>query len=165
MSNTQSQTVTNTFTEARAREIMTKINEDFRSIALRGFTFLDENPGWLDKYKEDLLYVLLQQDLKTFQIQFKYGGKEAALQYTIVADGTIHSNRNSGGINYRDIHKDASVGITMVRNNNPKVWDELQRRGGWGTGGKLIAGSEMNKGAYSKEGFGAEIKLIGTWGK
>lgn len=164
MSNSTTNSGTNTFSEAKARDIMGKINDDFNTIASRGFEYLQQHPGWLDKHREDILYILLHQDLNTFQIQFKYNGGEKAVEYTVKNDYTIHSNRESGGINYFQIPRDAEVIIVIRRHNNPEVWKELQRRG-WVTGARMIEGTETNKGAYSKDGFGAEIKLIGSWGK
>lgn len=165
MSSTGSQSVTNTFTEARARDIMAKINDDFYSITMRGFTFLDNNPKWFERYRIDILYILLHQDLKTFQVQFKHGGNENALQYIIKSDNSIQSNRDSGGVNYQNIHKDAEINIVIELHGDPKVWDELEMRG-WRKNASMVTGQETNKGAYSKDGYGAAIKLIGsTWGK
>lgn len=164
MSNSSTNSATNSFTEAKARDIMGKINDDLNTIALRGFIYLENNRTWWDSTRKDLWFIIQNNDLDLLQVQFKYSGEEKAIQYTVKDDYTIFSNRESGGINYFQIPKDAEIKIVIRRKGNDIVWAELQKRG-WVSGANMIEGTITNKGAYSKDGFGAEIKLIGSWGK
>lgn len=162
MSNSTTNSATNSFTEAKARDIMGKINDDLTTIALRGFINLDKD--FWNKVREDLWYILKNQDLHKLEVQFRHSEGEHALEYVIKSDYTIYKNRESGSVNYHKIPKDAQITIAVWRNDNPEVWKELQRRN-WTSGATEVKGTITNKGAYSKDGFGAEIKLIGSWEK
>lgn len=161
MSNSTTNSETNSFTEAKARDIMGKINDDLNTIALRGFDNLNKE-RW-DNVREDLWFILRNQDLRRLEIQFRHSGGENAVEYVIKSDYTIYDNRESGGINYHNIPKDAEITIAVWRNDNPEVWKKLQKN--WTLGATEVKGITTDKGAYSKDGFGAEIKLKGSWGK
>lgn len=157
-----SKTITDTFSESKAKYVMGKINDDFIAIANRGFDCLKPTSKWLQELKEDLYFIMVNKDLEFFQIQFKHSSGNRAIEYKVKSDGSIHADNESGRIDYWIIPRDAIIYIVVRRYGDEKVGAELQKNG-WTENGSMIQGNTTNAGAYSKDGYGATKKLIGTW--
>ena len=163
MSYSHTNSNTNTYTEARARYVMGKIFDDFHAIEYRGFEFLQRNSNWLQKHREDIYYLMVNQVLIRFQIQFFAAGKARAVEYEIRSDGSIYRDSDSGGIDYYEIPRNATLSIVASWNRNkPKVEEEMKKRN-WGKGAEYIGGSRIDDGAYSKGGYGATKGRRGEW--
>lgn len=161
MTNTYTNSRSNTYTETNARYVMGKITDDFFAISNRGFN--NVNDDWLKSIKEDIYFVMCSEALEMFQFQFYKGTKRWAIEYTISADGSVHSNDPSGGINYYEIPKDAKVSVVLKRDpNNKSVSNYLEKRG-WGNKGEFITDDLVDDGAYSKNGFAAKKGRRGSW--
>jgi hypothetical protein len=143
---------------------MGKIFDDFHSISFRGFYFIENNPSWLQKMKEDIFFVMTEKALEKFQIQFHDTNQNSwAVEYEVKSDGSIFQDSESGGIDYWEIPANASINIIMDRDvENKKVTDYLNLRG-WGTGGQFVEGDFIDDGAYSKNGFGTTKGRRGAW--
>lgn len=166
MSNSYSSSVSSTYSESRARYVMGKIYDDFCAMDLRGFDQFENNPNQLGKWKEDLFFIMVNQDLDYFQLQFTHGvpKKTVALQYTVKSDGTIHSDNDSGRINYHQFPKNTIINIVVLRYGNNDVGEYLKSKG-WGNNGVFVEGSTSNAGSYSKDGYGVNRNKIGQWGQ
>lgn len=166
MSNSQSSSQSNTFTETRAKYVLGKIYDDFCAVEMRGFHQFGRNSSKLQEWKEDLFFIMKHEDLNYFQLQFSYGTplKNVALQYTIQANGEIHSDNDSGGINYFVFPANTKISIVVKRYGNSEVAEYLKSRG-WGTNGKFVTGASESAGAYSKEGYGTKREKYGEWEK
>jgi hypothetical protein len=142
---------------------MGKIFDDFHDIAYRGFEQLEGN-NRLQKWKEDIFFLMTNQVLKSFQIQFKgSGSKEWAVEFEIKADGSVQSDNESGGINYWEIPNDAIVDLLVKWEKGKKIVDDEMESRGWITRGSYIEGSLLDNGSYSKSGYGATKGRRGSW--
>ncbi len=158
--NSKTSVITDTYTETRAKYVLKKIYDDFIAISTRGFDQFKNSPNFLKELKEDLLFIMTNEDLKLFQLQFINGAEERAVEYEIKSDGTIYTDNDSGGVNYWDLPDSVEIRIVIKRKGSAYVWEELQKRG-WVSGATLIEGSATSIGAYSNGGYGATKKLIG----
>lgn len=164
MSNTQTNTTTNTYSESRARYVMGKIFDDFHAISYRGFEELDDSPERLPKIREDLFYLMTNKVLISFQVQFcAKDGREWAIEYTIKADGSVHEDSDSGGVNYYEIPADVRINFPTKWTKGTKRIDDHMIERGWTAKGKYIEGDLINDGAYSKNGYGATKGRKGAW--
>lgn len=158
-------TISNAYSETNVKHVMGKIGEDFLAIKARGFDFLESRSSWLQGLKEDLYYIMINKDLKEFQFQFRYNHSEWAVEYKIKDDGSVQADNYSGGVDYWEIPREASITIEVIRHGNPEVWRELQKNG-WSISTRgMIEGKVTSMGAYSKGGLSATKKLIGSWEK
>lgn len=164
MSGSHTYSNSNTYTESRARYVMGKIFDDFSAIGLRGFSFLNNQPDWLQRMKEDIFFLMTKKALKSFQIQFySSSGEEWAVEFIIKADGTIHQDSPSGRIDYWDIPQDVTMDLPVAwKDGNTDVDEEMIRRG-WTGKGKYIEGDSIDDGTYSKDGYGATKTRKGSW--
>lgn len=152
------------YSESGARHVMGKIFDDFHSISFRGFHFVENNPSWLQKIKEDIFFVMTEKALEKFQIQF-HGSDEnsRAVEYEVKSDGSIFQDSESGGIDYWEIPANVEINVTLKRDEkNEKVTDYLNKRG-WGNDGQFVEGEFIDDGAYSKDGFGTTKGRRGAW--
>lgn len=164
MSSSYTNSSSNTYSESRARYVMGKIFDDFHNIAYREFVQFEKDPKELQGWKEDIYYLMTNEVLNSFQIQFIGNGtKEWAVEFEIKADGSIQTDNESGGINYREIPDDVNVKIIANwKRDKSYVEDEMKKRG-WGGSGSYIGGDLKEDGAYSKGGFGATKGRRGSW--
>lgn len=162
--NSYTNSATNTYSESRARYVMGKIFDDFHQISFRGFDQFKSNSNQLKKWKEDIYFLMTNQVLNSFQIQFSTSdSREWAVEFEIKADGTIQSDDESGGISYWEIPENATIRIVASWNRNKKhVEDEMNRRN-WGEGGAYVGGDLIKDGAYSKSGYGTTKGRRGSW--
>ncbi len=161
--NTQTNTQTNTYTEAKARHVMDKVFEDFTSIIIRGFTTQEK----ITKWKEDLLYLMHEQVLTFFEIQFKKpDGTEAAIRYNVKADNTLSQDSSSGTLGLYGLPSGTTANLFADLNQSStnywKAHNELHENRGWGTGNHVEGNAERHH-SYSKEGYGVDRHKIGTW--
>lgn len=161
MSTTFTLSRTDTFTESRARYVMGKIFDDFNSILFRGFTknTTEQLKGWRD----DVHFIMEQNALHHFELQFSYGSQEWIVRYDVDKSGGISRDDDSGGIDFYCIPTASVINIVVRRDpKNSKVTEYLEGRG-WTTGGNFKGETGISDRAYSKEGFGVNRKLVGNF--
>ncbi|SHG30805.1 HORMA-1 domain-containing protein [Flagellimonas flava] len=163
MSTSYTRSESTTYTAARARYVMGKVQEDLLGLMNRGLISLER----VNSIKSDVLYLLDKQALKYFQLQFKTpGGKEiGGLHYEVKSNGQVYSDEDSGRINYWMLSSDTKVNLLVDLDRNSNNIDEVDRQledWGWGTGTALSGTKEVLK-SYSKEGYGLTQSKIGTW--
>jgi len=131
---------------------------------MRGFTQFKNDPGRLQRWKEDIFFIMRHKDLDYFQLKFSYGTpiKVVALQYSIKSDGSIQSDTDSGGINYYQFPINTQVSISVMRHGSDEVSDYLRSRN-WGTNATFVSGNSESAGSYSKEGYGTNREKFGEW--
>ncbi len=157
---TMTRSLTDTFTEARARYIMGKIFDDFNSVIFRGFT---TSATTLRGWRDDVQFVMERDALHNFELQFTNGSDRWVLRYEVSKNGSITRDDNSGGLDLYSIPSGARVNIVVEHDHtNTGVNQYLEARG-WGTGGVFIAEDAYSDRAFSKEGFGVNRKLLGQF--
>jgi hypothetical protein len=163
MLNSSTITQTTTYTEARARYVMDKIFEDFTALLILGFaTQLQVN-----KWKEDLLYLMKEEVLLHFEVQLtKPNGEKAALVYYVKADNSITEDSSSGKLGLYSLPWDTKANLfadlNSSHNNYKRALNELMTNRGWGTGTAVEGETERHLG-FSKEGYGVERHQKGLW--
>lgn len=163
MSLSATQTRTGTYTEARARQVIGKVYEDFLGMLSAN---LIEKPV-ADRWRTDLLYIASQEALSFFEIQFtKPDNTTVGLRYELDDSGNIFLDDDSGGIDYYDLPKGTTASI-LVRlrdsaNRYREVMSELTLNRGWGSGVALDGGTTYDR-AYSSSGYGFNRNRIGQW--
>ena len=155
MSGSYTKSETNTYTEARAKYVLGKLEQDFQSIHNRDFDHItwDTLKVWL----EDVSFVVHQKALTRCQIKFEWPDSPgAAVDYHMVTDGSIQIDGDASGLDFYRVPKHAKVRITIRRDpNNQTVTDYLAQRG-WGKG-SFLEGEFTDQGGYSKDGYGANM--------
>jgi hypothetical protein len=136
---------------------------DFMNVASAGMVVRET----IQKWHEDVEYVVLLEVVDTFQLQFtKPDGTRLALSYTVRDDGTILETSKAGGIDFHCLPPGTkpSIVISYRRDakNLDKMWKYLQARG-WTTGASLVDGVVSRDRAFSKSGFGIERGTVGEW--
>lgn len=151
---------TDTYTAARAKQVMKSVLDDFIGLTDRKFITIERAIIWRD----NIIYALDNKSLLSFEIQFSKGTPKGYL-YIVDSTGTLISNDKSGGIDYYNYENGTQVSLLYRldenSNNYKKVLDELVKRG-VGTNGVSLANSTNveNDRTYSKEGFGLKRQKI-----
>ncbi|QSQ23211.1 hypothetical protein JY651_50440 [Pyxidicoccus parkwayensis] len=159
---TFSHTRTSTFTEARVREVMKSVFDELVGAANLGFISLESAHQWRD----DLTYMLFQQVLEYFELQFrKPDGTRVGFRYEVSDDGSLLEASRSGGQRLYML-PDGTRGSILVSfregHLDPEMDAELTRRG-WGSGGSSLQGEGTRDRAYSDQGYGLIRKRMGDW--
>lgn len=98
MSSSYTDTTTETFTILHARHLASKVATDLQKF----HRFYNGQPSleWIEKYEKELTVLLKYKAVSSVVYGFKRNGKwtEAAVQYTVTADGTLVSNDDPGKI-------------------------------------------------------------------
>jgi len=150
-----------TFTEARARYVLGKIFDDFNGIIFRRFTTISTET--LRDWRDDVAFIMENNALLHFEIQFKHGSQEWALRYEVDKFGGISRDDDSGGSDFYNIPAGASVNIVVKRDNSNETVSRYLNRRGWSSGGTFIAADGTGDRAYSKDGFGVNRKKKGDF--
>lgn len=163
MSTSYTRSESSTYSEARARYVMNKVQEDLLGLMSRNLISLDR----VNSIKSDVLYLLNKEALKYFQLQFKTpdGEEVGGLHYEVNANGQIYSDEDSGRINYWMLSSDIKVNLLVQLHRESKNIDEVDRQledWGWGNGSALTGTREVLK-SYSKDGYGVTQSKIGAW--
>ena len=163
MSATRTTSQANTFSEARAREVMAHVLGDFMGAASAGLILRETIQAW----HEEVEYAVLLEVVEAFQLQFtKPDGTRLALSYTVKDDGTILEASKAGGIDFHVLPPGTRPSIVLSyrqgAKNLEKLWEYLRARG-WTTGATLVAGQASRDRAFSKSGFGIERGRLGEW--
>ncbi len=163
MSYTTTRSVTDTYTEARARYVMGKVYDHLVSLYTRGLITKD----YADSLRNDLLYLLGKRALTYFQLQFKTssGGEFGGLHYEVRADSTLSVDDESGGLDFWGLPSNTSVSLLVNLNRSSAYITEVDRQleaWGWGSGSSLHGTHAPSK-TFSKDGFGLKESIVGTW--
>ena len=98
MSSSYTDTTTESFTILHARYLASKVATDLQKF----HRFYNGQPTleWIEKYEKELAVLLKYKAISSVIYGFKRNGKwtEAAVQYTVMADGTLVSNDDPGKI-------------------------------------------------------------------
>ncbi|MEO0041704.1 MAG: hypothetical protein RL329_1152 [Bacteroidota bacterium] len=161
MTQTYTNSVTNTYTESRAIYITNKAFEDILGIEIRGFITSERAQRW----RSDILYLLNKNALTFFEIQFTLpNGTRNGLRYVLKADGSIYGDDESGGDDFWNLPNGTSANILVSWKSsiyNKIIQNELAKRG-YQTGHALSAAATQER-EYSKDGYGFQKNKIGTW--
>ena len=163
MSHTYTQSITDTYTEARAKYVLGKVYEDMIALFQAGILTKERCDSW----RNDLLYIIDNRAMSYFQFQlFKSDGTEiGGLHYEQNSTGAITSDDKTGAIDYWNLPANSSVRLHVSLNTSSskyiEVNTELNNRG-WGTGNSLNGTQQYLK-SYSKDGFGLKQSKIGQW--
>ena len=163
MSYTITQSVTDTYTEARARYVMGKVYDHLVSLYMRSIITKD----YADEIRRDILYLMDKKAVTYFQLQFKTpGGAEiGGLHYEVRADSTISLDEDSGGIDFWGLAKNTSVSLLVNLNRSSPNIAQVDRQleeWGWGTG-TALTGSHRSSKSFAKDGYGLKESIIGQW--
>ncbi|NTX33989.1 hypothetical protein [Myxococcus sp. CA033] len=157
---TSTRTGTGTFTEARVREVMNLVLDDFVGCVLRGFVSQERAQKWYG----DLTYLLTQQAISAFELQFtRPNGTEGAFRYEVSDDGSLLGSSPSGGqkLHMQPAGTTCSIYVDYRDAVQGHVREEMRRRG-WGPGAS-VGGDAVRDRAYSKDGYGLIRSRIGEW--
>jgi hypothetical protein len=152
---------TTTFTEARVREVMMPVFDDFTGCAARGFVSYATAQEWAD----DVTYLLSQQAISAFELQFTLpGGRLVGFRYEVSDDGSVFESSSSGGQKLHLLPAGTRAGLVVIYRGEVQthVREEMRRRG-WGPGATSLAGEAVRERVYSKDGYGVVRKKIGDW--
>lgn len=152
------------FSFSDAKVVIGKICDDLYAIKFRGFDQFRRNPAEINLWIEIINFMMEKQDLASFQIQFTYGSptKNVALQYDILADGSIKSDSESGKINYYQFPEDTTLSLVVSTKGNFEVAEFLEKKG-WTHPANYIEGETQNAGSYSKNDIGTNRNKKGLW--
>ncbi|MDX2054217.1 MAG: hypothetical protein SFV15_17585 [Polyangiaceae bacterium] len=158
MTYTATATQTNTMTEARVRVVMQKVAANLNAFVVAGLVTAERARKWVD----DLTYLQVEGQLEFFELQL--AGRSFGLRYTISADGSIHQDSASGGIDVYGLAAGTPVQLfASTKLPRPQyVQAELERRG-WHFTGKKLEAPESEQRAFSSNGYGLVRSKLGTW--
>ena len=101
---TRTQANTVTITETRVRAVLRQINVDMLAAAIHGFASKET----IDRWKDDLFYMLSKDALSYFELRVSISGQiKAAWRYEISIDGSVTTSDKGGGINFYDFPNDS----------------------------------------------------------
>ncbi len=150
-----------TYTEARARKVMGKVQSDL--IGMQNASLIAEHQ--VTKWVDDVLYCLNKEALRMFEFQLTLpDGSKRGIRYNVKDDGTISEDASTGGIDYYDLPKGTRVNLVIDPREGKlsSIQLELQARG-WGFNGQVLPGEGTRDSAYSKDGYGLQRMKIGAW--
>jgi hypothetical protein len=163
MSTTYTNSITDTYTVARAKYVLGKVYEDLLGLYQANVIRKER----CDSVRDDLLYLAEKKVLKYFQFQFKKpdGTEVGGLHYEVNSSGAVNTDDKTGGLDYWGLPTGTTFNLLVQLNNSAdnykEVNEELERRG-WGTGSAL-SGSQQYLKSYSKDGYGYKQSKIGQW--
>jgi hypothetical protein len=163
MTSTVTRSASTTMTAARVRNVMLEVGADFAAISIAGLANYDKCVKWCT----ELTYILEQQAVTSFQIQFKCAGHASlALEFKVSADGTLHSSDKAGGIDYFGLPAGTKANLMVSLNyesHNIQTVLAYLGRCGWGFDGQAVTGNGTQDRIYSADGFGVVRSKIGAW--
>jgi hypothetical protein len=157
---TFTRTTTGTFTETRVREVMKVVLEDIVGCISNGFITRERALKWNDT----LTYLLTQQAISAFEIQFTQPrGDEGAFRYEVSDDGSLFETSSSGGQRLHMLPSGTSACLYVEYREGVRhdVLEEMRNRG-FGPGSS-VGGTAVRERAYSSEGYGLIRSRIGKW--
>lgn len=163
MTTTYTNSVSDTYTIARAKYVLGKVYEDLLAIYQANIITKER----CDNTRNDLLYLAENKVLKYFQFQFKKtdGAEIGGLHYEVNASGSISIDDKTGGLDYWNLPTGVRFTLLVHMDSSAPNYDtvnqELERRG-WGKGNSLSGTQEYLK-SYSKDGYGYKQSKIGQW--
>ncbi len=164
MTQSYTQSATNTYSAARVAYVMDKVQDDLYIVCMRGFLASDR----ANKWREDVAAVLNLQAVNSFELQFtKPDGTRCALRYTVQSDGRVVEDRSSGGLDLYFLPDGTTAGITISLVTDPARrrqagLDYLKSRG-WSFNGSMVEGDTADDRVYSKDGYGVGRQKVGSW--
>lgn len=141
---------TETYSEADVKAVMKSAYEDIIGFANRGIVTYSSAKKWI----EDLIYIMSNKALKSFEIQLYNSSNERfkSYKYEVSEDGYFTTNSSSGGIDYFDLPKNTKAGLFADWNSDCEKWDEvykeLTENRNWGTNGSGMEGSNSREKSY-----------------
>jgi len=163
MSDTYTNSISNTYSEARGRYVLGKVYEVLMNLLMVDLI----TKSFADECRTELLYLMDKKALKSFEFQFRTpGGSEiGGLHYEVRADSSIVIDDDSGGVDFWGLNKTTKVSLNLTKDKNSPYIDEVNRQlTAWGYGpGSALTGSSTQIGSFSKGGFGVNQSKIGSW--
>lgn len=163
MTITYTNSVTETYTIARAKYVLGKVYEDL--LALYQANIITKER--CDKTRDDLLYLAEKKVMKYFQFQLKKADdtEVGGLHYEVNSSGAINIDDKTGGIDYWNLPTGTKFNLLVQLDNSSSNYDEVNQeleRRGWGKGNSL-SGTQQYLKTYSKDGYGYKQSKIGQW--
>lgn len=162
MTGTYTRSVSDTYTEARARYVMGKVYDHLVSLYMRGLMTKAE----ADRMRSDILYLMDRRAVTYFQLQFKAPGyADRGIHYEVRADSTISMDDESGGLNFWSLSSNTAVSLVVQLNYSSPHIAEVNRQleeWGWGSASALSGTYQASK-SFSKDGYGLKESIVGTW--
>jgi len=149
---TRTQANTVTITETRVRAVLRQISVDMFAAVIRGFASKET----IDKWKDDLFYMLSKDALYYFELRVSLGVQiKAAWRYEISTDGRLTTSEKGGGINFYDLPNNSILSLVIKRRENlaSQITEEINRRG-WTSSVKTLTSNQTKERSYSKDGYG-----------
>lgn len=140
-----------TYTVTDVKAVMQNTYEDIIGFANRKLVDYSRVKGWI----EDLIFLLNEEALKSFEIQLcnASGEKFKAYRYVVNTYGYIDSGSSSGGINYFDIPSGTSFGlladVDFTKSNADKIRNYLYVERNWGQDGSSMQGTSTFERSHS----------------
>lgn len=162
MYGTYTTSTTVTWTEARIRYVMDKVFEDLLSQVTAGLLRHESAVKWRD----DFSYLLRNQAVERFQVQFERpSGSKAGVEYRVIEGGHVVIDEPSGGNDYFGFPSGTkATAVVRYRSDCPNldaVRAEMARRG-WGGRGEIMSAGPVDS-TYSRDGCGLERSRLGDW--
>ncbi len=163
MSSTFTESVSYTFTEARAREVMAHVLADFMAVATHGFVSRASIITW----HEEIEYCVLKETIASFELQFvRPDAKRAGLRYVVHDDGSISGGVRAGGLDLYALPKDTKAKVCISYRDGAPRLAEVQKylaSRGWTNTGSLIGGTSERDRAYASDGYAIARQKVGDW--
>ncbi|WP_147451285.1 HORMA-1 domain-containing protein [Corallococcus llansteffanensis] len=139
---------------------MKSVLADFVGCVVNGLVSRELAQEWVD----DLTYLLTQQAISAFELQFTQpDGSRGAFRYDVSDDGSLFEAASSGGqrLHLLPSGTKASIYVMYRAGVQDDVREEMRKRG-WGRGTR-VDGTATRERAYSKDGYGLIRSRIGEW--
>lgn len=163
MSNTYTNSISSTYSEARARYVLGKVYEVLMNLLMVDLV----TKSYTDECRTQLLYLMDKKALKSFEFQFHSleGSEIGGLRYEIRADSSIVIDDDSGGVDFWGLSKNTTVTLSITKDLSSTHIEEVKRQlTAWGYGpGSALTGTSTHIGSFSKGGFGVNQSKIGSW--
>ena len=155
--------ITDTYTEARAKYVMGKVYEHLISLCMRGII----TKASADEMRSDILYLLDRRAVSYFELQFRKPDRTeiGGLHYEVRADASISVDADSGGIDFWGLPQNTLVNLSVRLKRDSIHIAEVDRQiedWGW-VDGTSLTGAHQAKASFSKEGFGLKQSIVGQW--
>ncbi len=162
MTGTYTRSVSDTYTETRARYVMGKVYDHLVNLYLRGIMSKTD----ADRMRSDILYLMDKRAITYFQLQFKTPGyADRGLHYDVRGNSTISIDDESGGLNFWGFSGNTSVNlVVMLNRSSPHIAEVDQQLEAWGWGtASALSGVHTASKSFSKDGFGLKESIVGSW--
>ena len=149
---TITRTTTITATEARVRSVLRQVRVDLMAASQHSLC-ADRLEKWID----DLCYMLQSNALQSFEIRIALGSQVLrAWRYEVTDDGhVLGSGGNGGGIDTYGLPPGTTTTLVINKRQSlsPQVTREIEQRG-WTVSVQSLDGTLVRERVYERDGYG-----------